>query len=224
MNNIRRFKKLTAYAFAAVLTGSASAALAAQPETPNPNSYAGGYGPGMMGGYGPGMMGGYGPGMMGGYGPGMMGGYGPGMMGGYGPGMMGGHGPGMMGGCGSGMMGGYGPGMMGGYGPGMMGGYGPGMMGGYGPGMMRGYWRNGSELTEAQRTQINKIQNQTRKENWALMGEIQDQQAKLRDLSEAPKPDNAAMEEAYKAIGKLQQQMYQNSVDAHKQMDATLAK
>ncbi len=196
MNNIRRFKKLTAYAFAAVLAGSASAALAAQPETPNPNSYAGGYGPGMVGGYGPGMMGGYGPGMMGGYGPGMVGGYGPGMMGGYGPGMMGG------------------------YGPGMMRGYGSGMAGGYG----RGDWRNGSDLTEAQRTQINKIQNQTRKENWALMGEIQDQQAKLRDLSEAPKPDNAAMEEAYKAIGKLQQQMHQNLVDAHKQMDAALTK
>ncbi len=180
MNNIRRFKKLTAYAFAAVLAGSASAALAAQPETPNPNSYAGGYGPGMVGGYGPGMMGGYGPGMMGGYGPGMMGGYGPGMMRGYG----------------SGRAGGYG----------------------------RGDWRNGSDLTEAQRTQMNKIQNQTRKENWALMGEIQDQQAKLRDLSEAPKPDNAAMEEAYKAIGKLQQQMHQNLVDAHKQMDAALTK
>jgi Spy/CpxP family protein refolding chaperone len=82
-------RKLIAAA-AAVLLGTAGAALT-QPY---------GYGPGMMGGYGPGY--GMGPGMMGGYGPGY--GMGPGMMGGYGPGY--GMGPGMMGGFGPGF--GYG--------------------------------------------------------------------------------------------------------------------
>ena len=278
--------KLIAFAFAAVLAGTATSALAEQTDTPAPNTsgYNGGYGPGMMNGYGPGygpgMMGGYGqgygPGMMNGYGPGygrgMMNGYGPGygpgMMNGYGPGygpgMMGGYGPGygrgMMNGYGpgygQGMMNGYGPGygrgMMNGYGPGygpgMMNGYGPGygpgMMNGYGPGygpgMMGGYGpgygpgfgfgarggaaRNPLSLSNDQRTKINAIQNQTRKSNWALMGQIQDEQAKIGELSEAPSPDNAAIEKAEKDISKLQQQMYQNAVDAHKKMDEVLTK
>ena len=81
-----------------------------------------------------------------------------------------------------------------GYGPGMMNGYGQG----YGPGARGGAARNPLSLTEDQRTKINTIQNQTRKTNWALMGEIQDQQAKIGDLSEAPAPDNAAIEAAEK--------------------------
>ncbi|HQS60082.1 MAG TPA: Spy/CpxP family protein refolding chaperone, partial [Gallionellaceae bacterium] len=148
----------------------------------------------------------YGPGMMNGY----DGGYGPGMMNGY----RGGYGPGMM----NGYRGGYGPGMMGGYGPG------PGMVGGYGPGARSGYSKNPLGLTEDQQAKINTIQNQTRKSNWTLMGEIQDQQAKIADLSEAPTPDSAAIEEAQRGIFKLQQQMYQNSAEAHKKMDAVLTK
>jgi Spy/CpxP family protein refolding chaperone len=251
MKRFRHPNKLVTLAFAAVLAGTATSALAEQTDTPAPNTstynggYGPGYGPGMMGGYGqgygPGMMNGYGPGygpwMMGGYGqgygPGMMGGYGPGygagMMNGYGPG----YGPGMMGGgygpgYGRSMMYGYGPGfgpgMMGGYGPG----YGPGMMNGYGPGFgpgaRGGVARNPLALSNDQRTKINAIQNQTRKSNWALMGQIQDQQAKIGELSEAPSPDNAAIEKAEKDISKLQQQMYQNAVDAHQKMDEVLTK
>ncbi|MDR3411650.1 MAG: Spy/CpxP family protein refolding chaperone [Formivibrio sp.] len=143
--------------------------------------------------------------------------------GGWGYGM----GPGMMGGYGSGV----GPGMMGGYGSGMMGGYGaygvgPGMMGGYGmgPGMMGGYWGNGLSLTDEQLAKINKIQDETRKTHWALMGGMMDQQAKLRDLYQAPKRDQAAIDEAYKTIGQLQQQMFDSSVDAQKRTDAVLTK
>jgi len=144
--------------------------------------------------------------------------YGPGMMGGYGMG------PGMMGGYG------MGPGMMGGYGmgPGMMGGYGmgPGMMGGYGmgPGMMGPYWGSGLDLTPEQQAKINKIQDETRKAHWALMGEMMNQQAKLRDLNLAPKRDEAAIDAAYKEFGKLQQQMYDSAVAAHKRMEAVLTK
>ncbi len=174
MIRIRSSNKLIAYAFVAILSGAATVALAAEPDTPpTPPS---GYGPGMMGG----------------------GGYGPGMMNGY--------------------RGGYGPGMMGGYGPG------PGMVGGYGPGARSGYSKNPLGLTEDQQAKINTIQNQTRKSNWTLMGEIQDQQAKIADLSEAPTPDSAAIEEAQRGIFKLQQQMYQNSAEAHKKMDAVLTK
>jgi len=51
-----------------------------------------------------------------------------------------------------------------------------------------------------------------------------DEQAKLRDLYSAPKQDSAAIDNAYKAIGKLQQQMYESSVDAQKRVDAILTK
>jgi len=127
---------------------------------------------------------------------------------------------------------GMGPGMMGGYGmgPGMMGGYGmgPGMMGGgqgMGPGMMMGpYWGSGLDLTSEQQTQVNKIQDDTRKSHWNLMNEMMNQQAKLRDLNQAPKRNDAAIDSAYKEIGKLQQKMYESSVEAQKRMEAVLTK
>ncbi|MFZ1909624.1 MAG: hypothetical protein WAU52_11140 [Burkholderiales bacterium] len=132
--------------------------------------------PTMMGGYGPGY--GAGPGMMGGpgygrgYGPGYggvqgaTGGYGPGY--GMGPWMMGGYGPGY--GMGPGMMGGYGAGY--GMGPWMMGGYGgygmgPGMMGGYG-----GYGYNPLNLSDAQRTKIQKIQEDAARSQWEIMNKM----------------------------------------------------
>ncbi|MDN0081170.1 periplasmic heavy metal sensor [Crenobacter sp. SG2305] len=132
---------------------------------------------------------------------------------GMGPGMMGGHGGGY--GMGPGMMGGYGGGM----GPGMMGGpgMGPGMMGSYG-------WGRGLDLTKEQQSKINKIQDETRRSHWALMGEMQDQQAKLRDLYADPKPDKAAIDAANKNYEQLQQKMYNTSVDARKRIDAVLTK
>jgi len=131
---------------------------------------------------------------------------------------------------------GWGPGMMGGYGgygmgPGMMGGYGgygmgPGMMGGYGmgPGMMGPYWGSGLDLSAEQQAKVNKIQDETRKAHWALMGEMMNQQARLRDLNQAPKRDDAAIDAAYKEFGKLQQKMYDSSVAAQKRMEAVLTK
>jgi Spy/CpxP family protein refolding chaperone len=118
--------------------------------------------------------------------------------------------------------------MMGGYGmgPGMMGGYGmgPGMMGGYGmgPGMMGGY--GGLDLSDEQQTQVNKIQDETRKAHWALMGEMMDQQARLRDLNRAPKRDNAAIDQASNEFGKLHKRLYDSSVEAQKRMEAVLTK
>ena len=119
-----------------------------------------------------------------------------------------------------------GPPMMGGYGmgPGMMQGYGssPGMMGAYGmgPGMM-GY-AGSVDLSADQRTRINAIRDETRKQHWTMMGEIMDQQVRLQDLYDVPKTDSAAIEQAYKRIGELQRQMYESSIDAHKRMDAVL--
>jgi Spy/CpxP family protein refolding chaperone len=56
------------------------------------------------------------------------------------------------------------------------------------------------------------------------MGQMMDQQARLRDLNLAPKRDNAAIDAAYKEFGKLQQQMYDSSVAAQKRMEAVLTK
>lgn len=129
---------------------------------------------------------------------------------GWGPGMMGGAGPG------------YGGGMMGyGAGRGMMRGYGYGM----GPGMMMSdAWTGGLNLTDEQRGKIHQIQDETRKTHWALMGNMMDQQAKLRDLYDAPKRDAAAIDDAYKAIDGIRQKMIDSSADAHKRMQAVLTK
>ncbi len=176
-----------------------------------PFSYAqmGGSGPGMMGGYGQGGQRGYGPGMMGGYGQGQ-GGYGPGMMGGYGGYGMGG---GMMGGYGGN---GMGPGMMGGYG-----GYGmgPGMMGGYGADLA-----GALNLSSDQREKITKIQEGLSTKHWELMGKMQAQQFKLRELMASGKADDAAVGKAYKSLEELRQQMWVAAVDARKQVDASLTK
>jgi Spy/CpxP family protein refolding chaperone len=114
--------------------------------------------------------------------------------------------------------------MMGGYGmgPGMMGGYGmgPGMMGGFGYGM--GNWI--PDLTNEQQAKINKIMDETRKSNWALMGSMMDLQAKLRDLYLAPKQDSNAISNVYKSIGQLQQKMYESAIDAQKRIDGVLTK
>lgn len=132
-----------------------------------------------------------------------------------------GMGPGMMGGYGGGY--GMGPGMMGGYGGGW--GMGPGMMGGCGMhGMMGPFWGSGLNLTDAQQAKVNKIMDSTRKQHWALMGSIMDQQARLRDLYSAVKPDETAIGAAYAEIGKLHGQMYDTMVDAQKQMYAVLTK
>jgi len=123
-----------------------------------------------------------------------------------------------------------GRGMMGGgygMGPGMMGGYGmgPGMMGG-GYGMMGGRMGLYEELdlTDEQQTKINKIQDETRKSHWTVMGEIMNQQAELRDLYSAPKKDAAAIDKTYKKLGELQQKMYETSVEAQKKIEDLLTK
>jgi len=187
-------------------------------------------GPGMMGGYGPGGEGsgyGAGPGMMWGYGPGGYG-MGPGMMGGYGPGgygmgpgMMGGYGPGGYG-MGPGMMGGYGPGGYG-MGPGMMGGYGPGGYG-MGPGMMWGYGPGGYnplKLSDEQRGKIADIQEDVQRKQWALMSSMHELQFRGRG-GEAP--SDAEARKQYQASADLRKQMFENSLDARKRIDAVLTK
>ncbi|BCG04659.1 hypothetical protein PPGU19_092270 (plasmid) [Paraburkholderia sp. PGU19] len=122
---------------------------------------------------------------------------------------------------------GGGPGMIGGAGPGggMMGyGMGPGMMRGFGMGSGMGFnaWTGTLDLTDAQRVKINQIQDDTRKTHWTLMGNMLDQQARLRDLYEAPKRDSAEITKTYKAIDAIRQKMFDSSIDARKRIEALL--
>ncbi|MDH3309065.1 MAG: Spy/CpxP family protein refolding chaperone [Gammaproteobacteria bacterium] len=149
------------------------------------------------------------PGQMGygmapGAGMGMMGG---GMMG------MGGHGMGMGSGCGMGM-GGSGMGMMGG---GMMGGMGMGHGGGMGPVWML-------DLTDDQRNQIEKIQNEARRKNWDTYGKIMDEQFKQRDLYSGETVDAKKAGAVYGNISKLQQLVLETNIESHNRMQAVLTK
>lgn len=153
----------------------------------------------------------YGPG----YGPGPGGGYGPGY--GMGPGMMGGYGPGY--GMGPGMMGGYGPGY--GMGPGMMGGYGPGY--GMGPGMMGGFGAlYGLDLTEEQRTKITEIRREVFGKQWELMGKMHQQGGPMEQAYASGKFDEKAARKTFDAMTAVRKQMFENSLQAHKRIDALL--
>lgn len=108
------------------------------------------------------------------------------------------HGMGMMGGGGG--MGGCGDGAS------MMDGYNRGMMG-LGPISML-------DLTPDQRSKLNKIRYDLRKQHWAIMGKIIDEQAKLSDLYAADKPDPKKIGAVYGAIFDLRRQMIETQIDA----------
>ncbi|HEY0720310.1 MAG TPA: Spy/CpxP family protein refolding chaperone [Gammaproteobacteria bacterium] len=130
---------------------------------------------------------------------------------GYGWGMMGGGYYGM----GPGMMGGYGPG----YGHGMMwgDGYGRGPWGGrgygHGPGMMEPWWA--LDLTDQQRTAIDKIMEERYKSHWPLMTKMFEAQRKLDELYNAEKWDSKAIDKAYDELFKVQRQVVEEHVRIH---------
>jgi Spy/CpxP family protein refolding chaperone len=133
----------------------------------------------------------------------MMGGYGPGY--GMGPGMMGGYGPGY----------GTGPGMMGGYGPGY--GMGAGMMSGLGMGPLQVL-----DLDAAQRGKVNQISDALRKKEWQVVGQMQDEQAKLRDLYLAGNPERSAIVATYKRLFDLQLKRVEAMLDAQADLEKVL--
>jgi Spy/CpxP family protein refolding chaperone len=135
---------------------------------------------------------------------------------GQGPGPGPGMGPGMMQGPGGGM--GRAPG--GGMGPGGMGrAPGGGMMG---PGGGLGALAQ-LDLSDAQRAEVFKIQDELRRKNWDLLGKQQDEQAKLRDAYFASgKRDRTAIVAAYRRIGDLRVQRIENSLDAAEKVEGVL--
>jgi Spy/CpxP family protein refolding chaperone len=119
------------------------------------------------------------------------------------------------------MMGGMGMGMGMGMGPGM--GMGNGMMGG-GMGMMSMGPYHMLDLTADQRTKANKIQDDLRRKHWETMGKIMDEQARLRDLYDADKRDNAAILKVHDQIDQLHRKMREAHLGAESQIEALLTK
>ncbi len=126
---------------------------------------------------------------------------------------------------GSGMMGmsGYDDGcpwMMGGdmmaMGPdmGMMGRH-RGMMGGYGPGAAL-------NLSDQQQKKVMQIQGEVRKKHWELMGKMNDEYAKLRQLYYSGQRDAAAIGKQQQRIFDLRRQMMESSIDVQNRMEAVL--
>lgn len=119
------------------------------------------------------------------------------------------------------------PGPMGmghGYGRGqnMMGG-GVGSMG-MGHGMMGGGMGAFGmlDLSDEQRTRINKIFDAERKQHWTVGGKLLDERIKLRDLLYADEPDAKKVGAVYGEIAKLHQQMIEAHVQAANQARAAL--
>ena len=100
-----------------------------------------------------------------------------------------------------------------GMGPGMT--MGPGMRGGYGPGAAL-------NLNEQQQKQITQIQDELRKKHWNLMGKMNDERVKLRDLYTSGKRDPAAIGQQQQRIDDLRRQMVESSVEAQNRMEAVL--
>lgn len=140
-------------------------------------------------------------------------GYGQGQGGGpgHGPGM----GPAMMGGSGGG---GGGPR----YGPQ---GFGPDHGHGMGPGMMRGRWERMAHalgLSEDQRAKVGRIMEDTRRKNWDVLGQVQSERFKLREMVRGDKVDpNAAVEQKRK-VDDLKRQVMHARLEARNQVLALL--
>jgi len=114
--------------------------------------------------------------------------------------------------------------MMGG---GMMGGgAGPGscgMMGG-GMGMMGSSAFGSLDLSKDQQAKINKIQDDMRKQHWAIMGKMMDEQSKLRDLYGEEKLDSKKIGAVSDAVHALRKQMIESRIDATNRMREVLTK
>jgi Spy/CpxP family protein refolding chaperone len=123
------------------------------------------------------------------------------------------------------MMGGYGwgPGM-GGYVGGPGGGWGPrggGPGGGYGP-------RGGGgplgalNLTDEQSQKIAVLQEENRRRNWEVMGQMRSEQFKLRQLLISDTPDPNAVAAQQQKVDELRRQMLKSRVESRNQVAAIL--
>lgn len=118
----------------------------------------------------------------------------------------------------------------------MRGGMGPGMMSadrawGMGGGMMDGMGMMGPDLraigrldlSDTQRRQVQKVDDDLRRKNWDVMGKMHDEMARMRDAMWASdKRDRAAILASNKRMSELRQQMLENALDAADRAEALL--
>lgn len=102
-------------------------------------------------------------------------------------------------------------------GGGMMGGWG---MGGWGPGMMGAGYGN-LDLTKAQSDKIYAIHRNLREKQFALMDRMHDTMQSTAFYRDG-KFDEQAARNAYAAAEKVHRQMFENMLDAQKQVDGVL--
>jgi Spy/CpxP family protein refolding chaperone len=117
-------------------------------------------------------------------------------------------------------------GMMGHSGHGMMDEHEGGMMGGHGSGMMMESPRmnmvRALDLSDEQRSRINKLSDELHHNNWAAQGSIMDESAKLRDLYEADKRDPATIGNVYQKIFDLKRKMIEAMIDTQNHVEELL--
>ncbi len=120
------------------------------------------------------------------------------------------------------------------YGMGHMGmmGMGPGMMGHMGqmPRMHMGSGIMGMgplhmlDLSDEQRAELRKIQDNLRKRHWTTMGKIMDEQSELRELFDSETPGAKVIGAVYGKIFDYRQQMIEEKIEAMNRMRAVLTK
>jgi Spy/CpxP family protein refolding chaperone len=87
---------------------------------------------------------------------------------------------------------------------------------------MFGWNVRGLGLTPPQEAQANKISDELRKKNWEVMGKMQDEAAKLRDLYASDKLDRGAISSTYKRLGELRQSRIENMLEAQEKIESLL--
>jgi Spy/CpxP family protein refolding chaperone len=77
-------------------------------------------------------------------------------------------------------------------------------------------------LSDEQRAKINKLSDKLQHDNWAAMGAIMDESAKLRDLYEADRRDPAAIGKEYQKIFDMKRQMIEAMITTQNQIEDLL--
>jgi Spy/CpxP family protein refolding chaperone len=77
-------------------------------------------------------------------------------------------------------------------------------------------------LSKEQQAKINKFSDELKHNNWATLGLINDETAKLRDLYEADKRDPAAIGKEYQKVFDLKRQMIETYLDTQNRIEEIL--
>lgn len=77
-------------------------------------------------------------------------------------------------------------------------------------------------LSDEQRSKVNKLSDELKHDNWATMGQIMDESTKLRDLYAADRPDPSAIGKIYQKMFDMQRQMIEATIAAENRAEELL--